>query len=94
MWDLRSPTRDRTHAPCIGSAESKPLDCQVSPADFVVVVSKPASYTLGVFRNFENKRKINVCPSGLSRERYKCPSLATELSRGRCVAWTLLPFLS
>ena len=22
MWDLSSPTRDRTHAPCIGSAES------------------------------------------------------------------------
>lgn len=23
MWGLRSPTRDRTHAPCLGSAESK-----------------------------------------------------------------------
>ena len=22
MWDLSSPTRDRTHAPCIGSSES------------------------------------------------------------------------
>ena len=22
MWDLGSPTRDRTHAPCSGSAES------------------------------------------------------------------------
>ena len=22
MWDLSSPTRDQTHAPCIGSAES------------------------------------------------------------------------
>ena len=30
-WDLSSPTRDWTHAPCIGSLESKPLDCQGSP---------------------------------------------------------------
>ena len=22
MWDLTSPTRDRTHSPCIGNAES------------------------------------------------------------------------
>ena len=22
MWDLSSPTRDRTHTPCVGSAES------------------------------------------------------------------------
>ena len=31
MWDLSSPTRDRTRAPCSGSAESQPLDCQGIP---------------------------------------------------------------
>ena len=31
MWDLISPARDRTHAPCIGSAESSPVDLQGSP---------------------------------------------------------------
>ena len=30
MWDLSFPTRDRTHAPCSGSAESSPLDHQGS----------------------------------------------------------------
>ena len=29
--DLNSPTRDWTHVPCIGSAESQPLDSQGSP---------------------------------------------------------------
>ena len=28
MWDLSSPTWDWTQGPCIGSAESQPLDCQ------------------------------------------------------------------
>ena len=31
MWDLSSLTRDRTCAPCIGSAESQLLDHQGSP---------------------------------------------------------------
>ena len=31
MQDLSSPTRDQTHAPCIGSTESQPLDHQGSP---------------------------------------------------------------
>ena len=30
-WDLSSPTRDRTCATCIGSAESEPLEHQGSP---------------------------------------------------------------
>lgn len=29
---LGSPTRDRTLAPCVGSVESLPLDCQGSPS--------------------------------------------------------------
>ena len=32
MWDPSSPTRDRTRVPCIGSAESQPLDRQGSPS--------------------------------------------------------------
>ena len=32
MGDLSSPTRDRTHGPCSGSAESQPLDPQGSPS--------------------------------------------------------------
>ena len=31
MWDLSSPTRDQTRAPCSGSMESSPLDRQGSP---------------------------------------------------------------
>ncbi|KAJ8793066.1 hypothetical protein J1605_003743 [Eschrichtius robustus] len=31
MRDLSTPPRDQTQAPCGGSAESKPLDCQGSP---------------------------------------------------------------
>ena len=31
LRDLSSPTRDRTHAPCSGSAESKPMDGQGIP---------------------------------------------------------------
>ena len=30
MWDLCSPTRDQTYAPCSGSTESQPLDLQGS----------------------------------------------------------------
>ena len=30
MWHLSSPTSDRTHTPCTGSAESSPLDRQGS----------------------------------------------------------------
>ena len=30
-WNLRSSTRNQTCAPCIGSAESYPLDSQASP---------------------------------------------------------------
>jgi len=32
MWDLSSPTRDWTQAPCIGSLEFQPLDHQGSPS--------------------------------------------------------------
>ena len=36
MWDLSSMTRDGTHAPCIGSAESLPLDFQGrSPREYL-----------------------------------------------------------
>ena len=31
MWDLSSLTRDRTHMPHLGSAESLPLGLQISP---------------------------------------------------------------
>ena len=31
MWDLSSPTRDKTLTPCSGSVEYKPLDHQGSP---------------------------------------------------------------
>ena len=39
VWDLSSPTRDQTRIPCIGSAESQPLDHQGSPdARFYIVL--------------------------------------------------------
>ena len=31
LWDVSSPTRDWTHAPCIGNAEPRLLDLQGSP---------------------------------------------------------------
>ena len=31
LQDLSSPARDRTHAPCLGSVESQPLDHQGGP---------------------------------------------------------------
>ena len=31
MWDISSLTRDQNCAPCIGSVESSPLDCQRRP---------------------------------------------------------------
>ena len=36
MWDLSSLTRDQTCAPCIGSADSKPLDDQGSPSSCIL----------------------------------------------------------
>ena len=41
MWDLRSLTRGRTHAPCSRSTGSEPLDHQGSPPFyFLLVVSQ------------------------------------------------------
>lgn len=34
-----SMTRDRTYAPCIGSRESQPLDCQKIPTDGFLIVT-------------------------------------------------------
>ena len=31
MQDISCPTRDQTHAPCIGNVASQPLNCQGSP---------------------------------------------------------------
>ena len=33
IWNLSSPTQDRTQAPCIGSTESEPLDHQGGPRE-------------------------------------------------------------
>ena len=38
MWDLSSPTRDRTRTPCIGSAKAYPLEHQRSPHFFFSVL--------------------------------------------------------
>ena len=38
MRDLSSPTRDGTRAPCSGSTESQPLDCQGSPHMYFLIV--------------------------------------------------------
>ena len=41
MWDPSSLTKDRTPAaPCIGSTESYPLDCQGSPISFPTFQTK------------------------------------------------------
>ena len=42
MQDLSSPTRDRTHAPCIGITESHPLDHQGSPMTWSQLHTKNA----------------------------------------------------
>ena len=36
---LVPPTKNRTHAPCIGSAEFSPMDCRGSPFEFIFVCS-------------------------------------------------------
>ena len=48
MWDLSSPTRDRTCAPCSGSMKSQPLDGQGSPTSvhFYLVVIESEYYDL------------------------------------------------
>ena len=49
MWDLSSLTRDRTCDPCIGNAESLPLDHQESPLPlFLAAISLP-SFVHGEF---------------------------------------------
>ena len=50
MWDLSSPTRDRTLTPCIGSAKACPLEHQRSPHSFFSVlitggVTRPAHWS-------------------------------------------------
>ena len=43
MWDLRSPTRDQTHAPCIGVL---PLHHQGSPQKSLVFIMERHVWTL------------------------------------------------
>ena len=47
MWDLISPTRDRTLTPCIRSMESQPLDWQGSPKEWyeMKIMSLPLKET-------------------------------------------------
>ena len=48
MRDPSSPSRDRTHAPCIWSADSQPLDCQGSPKiEVLISQGSPAPGTDG-----------------------------------------------
>ena len=44
MWDLRPPTRDQTHVPCIASQVLKPLDRQGSPPSPVLSHSLGPSF--------------------------------------------------
>ena len=44
MWDLSSPTRDRTHAPSIGSSEFNHWTTRESPS-FSVIIPKSVSLT-------------------------------------------------
>ena len=58
MWDLSSPTRDQTRAPCIVSTESYPLDCQGSLYNFYYRI-KQESQKYNTLYNFT----IFVLPS-------------------------------
>ena len=70
MWDLISLTRDRTCAPCTGSTESYPLDCQGSPIS--IVLNHAAC---GSFYDSPNWRIQNLQRTqGTSSRWWQCPS--------------------
>ena len=73
IWDLSSPTRDRTHAPCSGSPEFQPLDRQGSPT---------ASSFITRIQIFLFYAKVSVF--WLEREWVKRPrnSCYTQISQG------------
>ena len=49
MQDLSSQTRDWTHAPCSGSAESYPLDHQGNPQNLFVKILTLVSRNMILF---------------------------------------------
>ena len=76
-WYPSSLTRDRTRAPCIGSTESYPLDCQGSPRHcFPLGAVSAARFEnpLCSLRHIWGKK-----PSNTSRLRIKSPSFPVYL---------------
>ena len=49
MRDLSSLTRDQTHTPCSGSAESYPVECQGSPTSLFYWNGSSSQFTNSVF---------------------------------------------
>ena len=58
MWDLTFPARDRTRAPCIGSAESYPLDRQGIP-----VLTTLNQNSAGSSSQYNEETKANKRPT-------------------------------
>ena len=61
MQDLISPTRDWTHAPCIGSTESSPLDLQGGPTSCPLTSPPGDSQALLSFRTSAFKARPLDC---------------------------------
>lgn len=55
MWDLNSPARDGTHALCVGSTESDPLDLQGGPWHPSFFIKRKDS-KFSFFFSFQNTR--------------------------------------
>ena len=81
MWNPSFPTRDRTPAPCFGSVDSQPFDCQQSP--------------LGAILNCKIIRNKQHTVRRLWQQRKGCLITARELKLGGgalpalTLAWTV-----
>lgn len=61
MWGLHSPTRDWTHAPCIGSTKSSPLDHQGSPKSILDYIRSSWNSKRTLSRNFFGGPVSRLC---------------------------------
>lgn len=91
MWDLSSLTRDRTHTPCIGGAESQSLD----PQEVLFYLPlKGWPWELGCklkttgcepeFLETWRSEWPSFCPYGWGFTRTECSTLDSEASRKVC----------
>ena len=83
MWNLSSPIRGRTHAPCSGNVESSPLDPQGSPKKplfciFFLATAGPFKWTVpGLpFPRTENEDAEISLQEGDAGRCFQCPIIS------------------